>query len=244
MDLTDIIDIKAGLCYFGAGAKIEATDYIAAGLGFGVTSPFTKEFFGRFADNYGGVFLHFGFIGGDGVFFAITDRTFFFYNMTQVESCGESRIPFHSRFRFGGEFVLPLLSFGAYLNLGELVDFVTGFVGLDIALDDGYAKGSSLTDFMLHDYREEVEKPGKIKEALSYIQSGDEFQRGDAARILGKYKVREAIEDLIYILENDRSSRVKNKAADALKEITGQDYGIDAETWKNWWSSERAADEK
>ncbi|MBI1851928.1 MAG: hypothetical protein HYR85_16445 [Planctomycetes bacterium] len=62
----------------------------------------------------------------------------FFYNRPEYEP------PPIDRARFGVEVWLPLVRFGLYLNLGEVVDFVAGWVGLDSAQDDGIDKGDEM----------------------------------------------------------------------------------------------------
>lgn len=147
MDLTDIVDFKAGFCYVGLGAKVEATDFLAAGLGFGMVSPYNMEFFGRRADDYGQLFVHLGVFGIEAGGSSVADRTTVVFNKTSPNAA-DDRIPPHSSFRVGGEILIPLLSFGAYLNLGEVADFILGFATIDIAGDDGLLKGSSIRYFV------------------------------------------------------------------------------------------------
>ncbi len=67
-----------------------------------------------------------------------TCGTILFVNLRQA------KLPLVSRFRLGGEIILPYLWGGLYLNLGELADFVCGLTTLDIAGDDGMPKGHGL----------------------------------------------------------------------------------------------------
>ena len=69
--------------------------------------------------------------------------------------------------------------------------------------------------------------------------------RGQAAEALGSLAVREAIPDLIKLLD-DPKSYVWTRAAAALRQITGEDFGLRGvlqesdrvkaiEKWKQWW---------
>jgi HEAT repeat protein len=71
--------------------------------------------------------------------------------------------------------------------------------------------------------------------------------RGIAAEALGKIGDTRAVEPLIGLLK-DRSSTLgvllrkppmivpREDASRALGRITGQDFGIDAEKWQEWWT--------
>lgn len=152
MDVTDIVDFKYGDAW-GFGFKIELTLYLGTGLGLGELEH-TREWYGRHATDFtlnkqggpldwlDGTFAQAGIIGTDGgapgnaAQSAITTVGF---NVLLL-SAGNSAPPLIDRWRFGGEMVLPWVMGGAYLNLGELWDFVAGVFGGDPAEDDGLAK--------------------------------------------------------------------------------------------------------
>ncbi|MBN1810234.1 MAG: HEAT repeat domain-containing protein [Anaerolineae bacterium] len=62
-----------------------------------------------------------------------------------------------------------------------------------------------------------------------------------AARALGEIGpgAREAVPALIQAL-GDESSLVRQAAAEALRAITGQDFGEDAERWRQWWEAHQS----
>jgi len=163
LDATDIVDVKYGVA-LGLGAKAEATVYMGAGGGIGVLG-YTREWFGR--RSYvapGSGFVHLLVVGGDGghpgkpwtgrleEHILLANATAFgnhgFIEDIQVESLepDSEQIqapPMVTRWRFGGEVLLPGFGFGLYLNVGELVDFLLGLGTLDIAADDGVSKAAT-----------------------------------------------------------------------------------------------------
>ncbi len=53
------------------------------------------------------------------------------------EHSGKEYIPTQERIRIGMQVTLPLIMFGIYINMFHLLDFILGFIGIDIAEDDG-----------------------------------------------------------------------------------------------------------
>jgi hypothetical protein len=52
--------------------------------------------------------------------------------------------PLLDRFRLGFEVLLPRVNGGLFLNAGEILDLLGGFIGWDPARDDGVTKGAAL----------------------------------------------------------------------------------------------------
>ena len=61
----------------------------------------------------------------------------------------------------------------------------------------------------------------------------------EALRIIGP-QAMEAVPALIQALA-DQSPEVRQAVAEALKAITGQDFGLDAERWRQWWEGQQSA---
>jgi hypothetical protein len=239
MDLTDIIDIKYGFCG-GAGAKIEATDYLAAGLGLGVFGG--TEFYGRRSIDFSGYFFHFLLFGSDipeGTFYAADNHNILFYHVNYYHVSGD-RVPIFSRGRFGGEILLPVVTGGLYFNLGELIDFFAGFGGVDLAEDDGLFKGASLGYYLENGYDKINKREGQIKEAIKDLEYGDVYTREKAVETLGKWKAVEAVDELIFMLQNEQKQSLKRRIVYALKNTTDQDFGFDADKWYEWWKKQEA----
>jgi len=60
--------------------------------------------------------------------------------------------------------------------------------------------------------------------------------RSQAARTLGRLKAAAATRPLVQALA-DPQPQVRQEAAEALKSLTGQDFGRDREAWANWLKS-------
>jgi HEAT repeat protein len=77
------------------------------------------------------------------------------------------------------------------------------------------------------------------REALVLLL-GDDLPgvRGRAARALGRLGDRAAVPALIRAL-SDKKWTVGQAAAEALRALTGKDFGGDAESWRVWWDAEK-----
>jgi bilin biosynthesis protein len=64
--------------------------------------------------------------------------------------------------------------------------------------------------------------------------------RGDAAWALGKIKSTSAVPTLVAAL-NEADPVLQKDAAEALKRITGQDYGTDVKSWEKWWEQHKGS---
>jgi len=186
-DFLDIVDVKIGSS-LGIGAKVEATDYVGTGLGFGLCLG-AVEFCGRRVLDtmeVGGAFLHLGIVGLDGGIHAIGKTGWFTpernYFLFQTK---ERRLPLVTRFRFGGE-IWFLASLGIYVNVGEVADFLLGFGNLDIANDDGVMKGANWRDAIEDEIEQELSET-TYEEALSQLQDDDDYQQERAARLIRSF---------------------------------------------------------
>jgi HEAT repeat protein len=64
--------------------------------------------------------------------------------------------------------------------------------------------------------------------------------RNSVAQVLGMIgpQAMEATPVLIEALE-DQSPAVRQGVVEALKAITGQDFGLDVNAWRQWWEKQR-----
>ena len=63
-------------------------------------------------------------------------------------------------------------------------------------------------------------------------------RRAGSALALGELKAKRAVNPLIHAL-GDENWRVRWKAEEALKKITGQDFGEKQAQWRRWWQRQR-----
>jgi hypothetical protein len=145
MDLTDVVDAKYGTG-IGLGAKVEATMFLGAGLGFSSQS-YTREWFGRRSiEVHDGAFFHAILGGGDGLYVNAApgqgSANGFGYDFVTLDGPAPGDPPWLDWWRFGAEVCLPGVNGGLYLNLGEVWDLLAGVVTLDPAGDDGMLKGA------------------------------------------------------------------------------------------------------
>lgn len=170
LDLSDVIDPKIGTG-IGVGAKVEISEYLGVGVGVGVNA-YLREWYGRRSyETYGDKFVHLGAFGQDGGMWGLADdagvrrraETYallinltavadhvgrydvFGYSDAWVLPEGYEVPPLYTRWRVGGEIMIPALSFGLYLNLGELADFLLGLGRIDFAGDDGMSKADTFS---------------------------------------------------------------------------------------------------
>lgn len=153
MDLTDVADLKYGRAW-GFGVKAEATLYLGAGVGLGVVES-SREWYGRRAEDFTldrhggpgawfeGLFAHAALVGADGGRATNAGQSAVNTVLLNVLLLwGDAQAPpLIDRWRFGAEWLLPEVTFGAYLNLGQVWDLLAGLAGADPAGDDGIPKG-------------------------------------------------------------------------------------------------------
>ncbi len=140
-DFADSVDVKwaCDIFSFGLGFKVEATNYLNAGIGYGNYKEVYEQF-GRYSTTGSGEFMHLGIYGLDGNSKHNLPGPATEHNIAFINCCQEKRPPVIDRFRVGGEVLLLGIDAGLYLNLGEMLDFVTGFAGFDMAEDDELAR--------------------------------------------------------------------------------------------------------
>ncbi len=85
-----------------------------------------------------------------------------------------------------------------------------------------------------------LERETSIDLIIDALKDKDEdiHVRRDAAYLLRSTKDLRAIEPLINAL-GDKDSVIPGYAADALCEITGQDFGKEAQKWQEWWEKNK-----
>jgi hypothetical protein len=159
LDARDIIDFKYGESH-GLGVKVEASMYAGLGAG-GAAVPYCREWYGRrsLSTNYG-TFCHFVLGGWDGPQRPFTGGE----NMTEWYQIGlplnlsaidNPDAPYMlERWRFGFELVFPGGLGGAYLNVGEVADFIAGIATIDMAADEDVSPGEQYTTHF--EWRDEI----------------------------------------------------------------------------------------
>src|SRR5262245_51932556 len=155
LDVTDVVDFKYGEAW-GFGVKAEITLYLGTGLGLGVVES-SREWYGRRATDFTldreggpgawfeGLFAHAGIIGTDGGSAGDAAQSALntvFLNVLLLSGDSDAP-PMIERWRIGLEVLLPEVTGGMYLNLGELWDLLAGLGGGDPAEDDGVRKGGT-----------------------------------------------------------------------------------------------------
>jgi len=217
LDLTDVLDVKFACPYsLGIGAKVEVTDYLGAGIG-ACTLLEGEEWFGRRYMPSTGSLNHLVIWGSEE---SEIGPTLYGFGISQQP---KRPLPVVSRFRIGGEVLLPAITLGLYVNLGEIVDLLAGFAGFDPAEDHGVPKGCRLEPHIV------------IKRCEADLEGDNPFFRSKAAYELGKLGSLYAVEILIHALD-DETDFVRVEAEKSLGRLTGQDFGPDPEQWKAWWT--------
>ena len=85
---------------------------------------------------------------------------------------------------------------------------------------------------------------GKVKDSravdalIKALNHKDFGVRVGAADALGEMKELKAIEPLITALK-DNEEEIRDSFANALKNITGKDFGKDPEKWREWWNQNK-----
>ncbi|CAN5923142.1 hypothetical protein BH11MYX3_BH11MYX3_38070 [soil metagenome] len=82
-----------------------------------------------------------------------------------------------------------------------------------------------------------VSSPESAAYLADLLARGDEFERINAAILVGHQDLEIAVPALIRAL-GDSVERVRNNAAEALRTHSrGRDFGTDAAAWQAWWQS-------
>lgn len=143
-DLLDIVDLKGGRS-MGLGAKVEATLYLGAGVGFATLGD-TTEWYGRRRIDSPGTGPYSGGLFGHVLLAGFDTQTpqggppsqdsLNVLTINRVAFADHDDPAMLDRWRFGGELVLPFVRGGLYLNVGQVLDLVLGLATIDIAGDD------------------------------------------------------------------------------------------------------------
>jgi HEAT repeat protein len=86
----------------------------------------------------------------------------------------------------------------------------------------------------------ETKDPRAVEHLIGALKDKDSVVRASAARVLGGIKDRRAVEPLIETLK-DSYEYVRFSALEALRAITGEDFGLDHEKWKSWWAGRKGS---
>jgi HEAT repeat protein len=65
-------------------------------------------------------------------------------------------------------------------------------------------------------------------------RDADEGIRSEAARALGNYRFRKAIQGLLGGLDDDEFG-VRYRSGESLRKLTGKDFGSDQQAWRDWF---------
>jgi hypothetical protein len=139
-DFVDIFDVKITYGSVGGlGAKVQITDYFAPGLGVGFYEN-SWEKYGRVqVTDDASFFLHAVVFGAEMPLSTTLKGgesfIFFLAPLWKEETFEPPPAHWSNRLRVGGEIVLPFVSFGFFINLGQFADFLLGFFGVDLIED-------------------------------------------------------------------------------------------------------------
>jgi vesicle coat complex subunit len=84
----------------------------------------------------------------------------------------------------------------------------------------------------------ELKDPRAVEPLIKALKDKDSRVRSEAAIALGKLRDPRAVEPLIEALK-DKDPEVPPNADYALREITGQDFGVNPEKWQKWWEENK-----
>lgn len=85
-------------------------------------------------------------------------------------------------------------------------------------------------------WRETEDAQRAVPDFINTLKDKDSETRRIAAWALGEMKNRQAIEPLLSALKDEN---VCWDSAEALKKITGEDFGTEYDKWKNWWKDNK-----
>ena len=112
------------------------------------------------------------------------------------------------------------------IKSSESVDAIVAFVG-----DAEPALRTAALDAL-----GEIREPAKSLPAMLPLLEANDWQvRAAAIQAIGKLRVKEAVEPLMASLAREEG-RLREDAAEALKNTTAVDFGYDPEAWQRWWS--------
>jgi HEAT repeat protein len=74
---------------------------------------------------------------------------------------------------------------------------------------------------------------------MNALRDEDKWVRRSAAEALAKLKEEQAVGPLIELLAGDPDDSVRKAAHDALREITGQNFGWNYQRWRRWYEDSK-----
>ncbi len=84
---------------------------------------------------------------------------------------------------------------------------------------------------------------GSVDPLIGVLQDKKSISRGDAAWALGNIKNTKAVEPLISAL-GEGDPVLSKDAHNALKKISGKEFGPDPKEWREWWEKEKVSSEQ
>jgi HEAT repeat protein len=121
----------------------------------------------------------------------------------------------------------------AFTQLAKLADFLPVEPVIELLKDKDYKVRNKARDLLL-----KIKNPGAVEVLIASLKSEDIKARKEIIFILGKCNDNRAVEPLIEILKS-KDKWEKKRAAEALKSITGKDYGVKYKKWKKWWKKNK-----
>lgn len=79
-----------------------------------------------------------------------------------------------------------------------------------------------------------IDDPASVAPLIKILKGDNAEAKIEAIWILGKMKDYSCAKELINIIKTDKNKTVKDTALGALKEISGQDFEMDAGKWEEW----------
>lgn len=157
----------------------------------------------------------------------------------QVKDMGEDR---DEQKESEQQSILTLIPNEISSEVKEKIDKLSSSVGLERAqaafdLGEMGTRATSSIPFLIEiidDDTFKVSLPSRYVEGLGYeiTTPGEEAKR--ALIKIGKLSIK----PLIKALDND-NAKIQHRVAEALKEITGEDFGEDINKWQNWWEQNK-----
>ncbi len=117
-------------------------------------------------------------------------------------------------------------AFEALENMADLLPVQTL---IELHKHVGYRSKSKVKKLLI-----KTKDPGAVDAFIAELKSKNSSTRRTMVEILGQRKERRAVGPLIEMLKS-RDRWERKRAANALKSITGKDFGVKYKKWKKWW---------
>jgi HEAT repeat protein len=121
----------------------------------------------------------------------------------------------------------------AFTQLAKLAHLLPVEPLIELLKDKYYQVRNRARDLLL-----KIKNPGAVEVLIASLKSEAINVRKEIIHILGKSGDYRAVEPLVEIL-NSKDKSEKKRAAEALKSITGKDYGVKYKKWKKWWKKNK-----